>query len=127
MKLFDYHHITVSEMSQVKRYIKENNNLFTLSALKELTYKDFDQVTPEQWKKYFIFITSVESLRSDIGTNTAYKKKASMHLLFTLVVRMMRHPVKVASSVKRVEVRVINTINFCCYMYLNNKKYYNII
>ena len=34
-----------------KRYIKENNYLFTQSAVKELTYKGFDQVTPEQLKK----------------------------------------------------------------------------
>ena len=27
--------------SQVKRYIKENNQLFTSTAVKELTYRDF--------------------------------------------------------------------------------------
>ena len=37
--------------SQVKRYIKEHNQLFTLTAVKELTYKGFDEVTPERWKK----------------------------------------------------------------------------
>ena len=37
--------------SQVKRYIKENNNLFTLTAVKELTFKGFDQVGAEDWKK----------------------------------------------------------------------------
>ena len=37
--------------SQVKRHIKENNQLFTLTPVKELTYKGFDQVGPAQWKK----------------------------------------------------------------------------
>ena len=37
--------------SQVKRYIKENNQLFTLTAVKELTYRGFDQVGPANWKK----------------------------------------------------------------------------
>ena len=37
--------------SQVKRFIKENNTLFTLSAVKELTYNGFEQVGPAQWKK----------------------------------------------------------------------------
>ena len=32
--------------SQVKRYIKENNTLFTLTAVKELTNKGFEQVGP---------------------------------------------------------------------------------
>ena len=40
---------------------------------------------------------------------TAYSKKVSMNLLFVLVVQMMRHPVKVASPVTRVAVRMINT------------------
>ena len=34
--------------SQGKRYIKENNHLFTQSAVKELTCKGFDQVTSKQ-------------------------------------------------------------------------------
>ena len=37
--------------SQVKRYIKENNQLFTLTAVKELTYRGIDQVGPANWKK----------------------------------------------------------------------------
>ena len=37
--------------SQVKRFIKENNQLFTLTAVKELTYRGFDQVGPANWKK----------------------------------------------------------------------------
>ena len=37
--------------SQVKRYIKEHNQLFTLTAVKQLTYQGFDEVTPEHWKK----------------------------------------------------------------------------
>ena len=36
---------------QVKRYIKENNQLFTLTAVKELTYRGIDQVGPSNWKK----------------------------------------------------------------------------
>ena len=36
--------------SRVKRYIKENK-LFTLTAVKELTFKGFDQVGAEDWKK----------------------------------------------------------------------------
>ena len=32
--------------SQVKRYIKENNQLFTLTAVRELTYRGIDQVGP---------------------------------------------------------------------------------
>ena len=32
--------------SQVKKYIKENNTMFTLTAIKELTYKGFEQVGP---------------------------------------------------------------------------------
>lgn len=31
--------------------IKENNQLFTLTAVKELMYKGFDQVGPANWKK----------------------------------------------------------------------------
>ena len=37
--------------SQVKRFIKENNQLLTLTAVKELTYRGFDQVGPANWKK----------------------------------------------------------------------------
>ena len=37
--------------SQVKRHIKENNRLFTLSAVKELTYEGFQKVGAERWKK----------------------------------------------------------------------------
>ena len=37
--------------SQVKRYIKEFNKLYTLTAFKELTFKGFDQVGAEDWKK----------------------------------------------------------------------------
>ena len=36
--------------SQIKRYIKENNQLLTVSAVKDLTYKGFDQVGPAKWK-----------------------------------------------------------------------------
>ena len=36
---------------QVKRYIKEKNQLFTLKAVKELTYRGIDQVGPTNWKK----------------------------------------------------------------------------
>ena len=39
-------------MVSSKRYIKENNKLFTLTAInKELTFKGFDQVGAEDWKK----------------------------------------------------------------------------
>ena len=37
--------------SQVKRYIKENNKLFTLTSVKELTFKGFEQLGAENWKK----------------------------------------------------------------------------
>ena len=37
--------------SQVKGYIKKHNTKFTLAAVKELTYKGFSEVGPEQWKK----------------------------------------------------------------------------
>ena len=37
--------------SQVKRYIKENDQLFTLTAVKELTCICIDQVGPANWKK----------------------------------------------------------------------------
>ena len=36
--------------SQVKGYIKEHNKKFTLTAVKELTYKGFKKVTPIEWK-----------------------------------------------------------------------------
>ena len=35
----------------MKRYIKENNQLFTLTAIKELTYRGIDQIGPANWKK----------------------------------------------------------------------------
>ena len=44
--------------SQVKQYNKENNKLFTLTAVKELTYGGFDQVGAAKWKK---LIEHVES------------------------------------------------------------------
>ena len=37
--------------SQVKRYIKENNKLFTLTAVKELTYRGIEEVGPANWKQ----------------------------------------------------------------------------
>ena len=37
--------------SQVKRHIKENNRLFTLSAVKELMYEGFQMVGAERWNK----------------------------------------------------------------------------
>ena len=48
-------------------------------------------MTPEQWEKVIDHVR--RSLRTDIGTMTAYKK-TSMNLLLVLVVRTMRHPVK---------------------------------
>ena len=36
---------------QVRRYIKEKKQLFTLTAVKELTYRGIDQVGPANWKK----------------------------------------------------------------------------
>ena len=50
--------------SQVKRFIKEKNMLFTLTAVKELTYKGFEQVVPAQWKK---LIDHVQQYRTDDG------------------------------------------------------------
>ena len=38
-------------MVAVKRYIKGKIQLFTLTAIKELTYRSFDQVGPANWKK----------------------------------------------------------------------------
>ena len=37
--------------SPVKHHIKENYRLFTLSAVKELTYEGFQKVGAERWKK----------------------------------------------------------------------------
>ena len=37
--------------AQVKRYIKKNNKLFTLTHVKELTLDGFTKVGPENWKK----------------------------------------------------------------------------
>ena len=37
--------------SQVKGHIKEHNQKFTLSAVKDLTYEGFRRVGPEQWRK----------------------------------------------------------------------------
>ena len=37
--------------AQVKQYIKKNNKLFTLTAVKELTFEGFDQVGADDWKK----------------------------------------------------------------------------
>ena len=37
--------------SQVQHYIKNNNKLFTLTAVKELTYGGIDQVGVMEWKK----------------------------------------------------------------------------
>ena len=37
--------------SQVKGHIKEYNQKFTLSAVKDLTYERFRRVGPEQWRK----------------------------------------------------------------------------
>ena len=96
-------------------FIKENNHLFNLSATKELTYKGFNQVTPEQWRK--LIDLACQEFEDRYWHKTAYKKKACMNLLFVLVIQMV-HPVKVASPVMRVAMSVINTIlriYFCCY------------
>ena len=37
--------------SQVKRHIKDNNCLFTLSAVKDLTHEGFEKVDSSLWKK----------------------------------------------------------------------------
>ena len=37
--------------SQVKRHIKDNNRLFTLSAVKDLTHEGFQKVNSSLWKK----------------------------------------------------------------------------
>ena len=37
--------------SQVKRHIKDNNRLFTLSAVKDLTYEGIQKVDSSLWKK----------------------------------------------------------------------------
>ena len=41
--------------SQVKCHIKENNRLFTLSAVKELTYEGFQKVGAKRWKKWNMY------------------------------------------------------------------------
>ena len=43
--------------SQVKHYIK-NNKLFTLTAVKELTYGGIDQVGVMEWKKLIEHVQS---------------------------------------------------------------------
>ena len=40
-----------SYWSQVKRHIKDNNRLFTLSAVKDLTHEGFQKVDSSLWKK----------------------------------------------------------------------------
>ena len=55
--------------SQVKRYIKENNQLFTLTAVKVLTYRGIDQVGPANWMN-----TYSEHLRTNIGVMMDCKK-----------------------------------------------------
>ena len=35
----------------MKRHIKDNNRLFTLSAVKDLLYIGFEKVNPSLWKK----------------------------------------------------------------------------
>ena len=37
--------------SQVKRYIKDQNKEFTLTAVKCLTYEGFNKVGTDEWKK----------------------------------------------------------------------------
>ena len=55
------HHITVTielALSQMKRFIKENNLLFTLTAIKELTYRGLDKVGPANLKKLVEHVTT---------------------------------------------------------------------
>ena len=60
-------------------YIQNNNKLFTLTAVKELTYGGIDQVRAMEWKK---FIEQVQSKfeREVSGLKTGYMKKVSMSL-----------------------------------------------
>ena len=90
--------------SQVKRFIKEYNTLFTLSAVKELTYKGLEQVGPAQWKKLIDHVQ--REFEDKYWTDMAYKKKVSMNFIFLLAVLMMIHPVRV-TPVNRLRVVVI--------------------
>ena len=42
--------------SQVKRHIKDNNRLFTLLAVKDLTHKGFQKVDSSLWKKLVEYV-----------------------------------------------------------------------
>ena len=44
--------------SQVKHYTKNNNKLFTLTAVKELTYGGIDQIGVMEWKKLIEHVQS---------------------------------------------------------------------
>ena len=66
--------------SQVKTHIKKNNKLFTLSHVKELTYKGFKLVDAEKWGKLIDHVSN--SLRTNTGKLTDCKKKQWKGLLF---------------------------------------------
>ena len=53
-----------------KRFIKENNQLFTLTVVKELTYGGFNQVGPDNWKKLVEHVLR----KINIGTMMVCKK-----------------------------------------------------
>ena len=46
--------------SRVKRYIKDNNKLFTLVHVKELTFAGFSKVDPDNWKNLVEHASKVE-------------------------------------------------------------------
>ena len=46
--------------AQVKRYIKDNNKLFTLAHVKELTFAGFSEVDSDNWKKLIQHTSKVE-------------------------------------------------------------------
>ena len=79
--------------SQVKRYIKENNKLFTLTAVKKLTFKGFDQVGAEDWKKLIEHVRRKfeDKYWAEDGLKMGCKRRVWMNLFFVLVgLRMNR-------------------------------------
>ena len=57
---------------QVKRYIKDQNKEFTLTAVKRLTYEEFNKVGTDEWKKNVEHVK--KKLITIIGKQIIYKK-----------------------------------------------------
>ena len=90
--------------SQVKRFIKENNMLFTLTAVKELTYKGFEQVVLAQWKKLINHVQ--REFEDKYWTDDGLQEEIVDEFVFLLAVLMTIHPVR-ATPVSRFRVIVI--------------------